>query len=217
LEEEAEEVEPAAANIKSSAPSSGNVQLLSCCYTLSSANMTAAPGSIADYDIVLSISEAAINRQLQILYNTPISDDSSDDLPPPTEVANGAPAAPSKYLINHDLEIHLKDEDGNLDMEAGITAHIDPPTVTFNSFGKTNDFRTGRISFKFKKDGSSAAPDSFYKYWSGHGPTSKLKSFNLNGYTMSWLVKFGQHNIGDVMKGALKQYQPLFIYCITNQ
>jgi hypothetical protein len=164
--------------------------------------MPAEIGSLADYDAILSISEEAINRQLQLLYDKKI--EVSDDLPPPTQtpVANGAPAAPSHYLINHELEIHLFDDQGILDEEEGLSGHIECPKISFTDVNLPNNFRTGKISFKFKKDPASANPNSVFNYWSGRGRSATIKSVPLNEYTMSWEVNFGRFDVHNVMEGT---------------
>jgi hypothetical protein len=164
--------------------------------------MPAEPGSIADYDIVLSISEEAINRQLQLLYNKPVG--GSADLPPPIPTPNSAAAPPpqSEYLINHELVIHLKDDDGNVDEKSGIKGHVECPTVKFTNVGTGSGSPSARISYKFKSDPSAGdAADSVFNYWSGFGPSAKLKSLNINGFTMFWQANLQRADIMDVMKG----------------
>lgn len=156
--------------------------------------MAVTPGTIAEFDIILSISEEAINRQLNLLYDKKIE---IDDLPVPTEVENAAPAAPAQYLINHDLEIHLKDEDGELDMTAGISGHIKCPKISFTDVPAPNDFRTARMSFTFERVEGIEKPDSTYTRW----VKGKPKSTPINGWTMSWLVKLGRNDIQNVMEG----------------
>jgi hypothetical protein len=156
--------------------------------------MAVTPGTIAEFDIVLSVSEEAINKQLNLLY---IKEIKSDDLPVPTKVKNAAPAAPAKYLINHDLEIHLEDEDGELDMEAGISGHIKCPKISFTDVPAPNDFRTARMSFTFEQVKDATKPDSTYSRW----VKGKPKRTPINGWTMSWLVKLGRKDIQNVMEG----------------
>lgn len=115
--------------------------------------MVHAAGSISDYDLMLSISAEAINRQLKLLYNTEIK--SSNDLPPPkpTKVAGASPAAPAEYFINHRLEMHI-DKKGKPNPNYGLSAFIECPTVSFDNLNsKVNDYRTAKLSIKFKKGG----------------------------------------------------------------
>lgn len=156
--------------------------------------MSVTPGTIAEFDIVLSVSEEAINKQLRLLYEKKIDD---DDLPIPTEVEGAAPAAQAKYLINRDIEIHIKDEDGELDMQEGLSAHIKCPKISFTDVPAPNDFRTARMSFTFERVEGAANPDSTYTRW----VKGKTKSDPINGWTMSWLVTIGRKDINNVMEG----------------
>lgn len=178
--------------------------------------MAAAPGSLADYDIVLSISEEAINRQLGLLYSKKITTTGNpDDLPPPTPLEGGGAAAPSTYLINHDLEIHVTDTTGELDKKTGIFGHIECPTVSFTNV-KQNDHRRVRVSFKFKRDESKVEPavvdpkdvvpsidckDSMFWYWVVKGRTAIPTPQIINGWTMSWEARIGRRDIQDIMQG----------------
>jgi hypothetical protein len=165
---------------------------------------SATPGTLAEYDIVLSISEEAINRQFKLLYDKKIPEGSALPPPPGMEAEGIAPPPRSKYLINHDLEIHIASEglDGKpeIDYEEGIIAHIKCP----NS-GTSNK---GRIEFEFQRDESADKPDSVFAYWVGKGKSAQIKSQVINGYTMSWEVDVGQKNIQDIMGGKILAPSP---------
>ncbi|KUJ19605.1 uncharacterized protein LY89DRAFT_496240 [Mollisia scopiformis] len=160
----------------------------------------ATPGTLAEYDIILSISEEAINRQFQILYDKKI-DEKGGALPPPPgmEQDGVAPPPPSKYLINHELEIHLAEEglsgQPEIDYESGIIGHTKCPKVSFKDSGTSNK---GRISFEFERVETAKEPDSVFKYWVGKGKAAETRSQVINGYTMSWEVNLGQKNIQDI-------------------
>jgi hypothetical protein len=94
--------------------------------------MSATPGTIAGYDVVLSISEASINKGLQQLYNHELE---HDFVPVRTPVKGAAPAALSKYAINHDMIIQVAD--GTND---NGEASIDPDIGTIISFSSFYGF-----------------------------------------------------------------------------
>ncbi|TGZ77137.1 hypothetical protein EX30DRAFT_388034 [Ascodesmis nigricans] len=64
------------------------------------------PFAAPDYDILIGISQATIQKQLQLLYDTKADD---EDFPAPGEVTDpdGTIRKPAKHLINHDLHILL--------------------------------------------------------------------------------------------------------------
>jgi len=73
------------------------------------------PKTLADYDAVLSVSEEAVNRHMQILWSTEINPPKDKngkvaDLPV-TRVRNHVPPPRAKYLINHDISIHTLIDD----------------------------------------------------------------------------------------------------------
>ena len=70
----------------------------------------AAPGYISKFNMVLSISEVAINRQLKYLYDTP------------------APKPQTEYLIKYNLDIEVNVVDGELH------GFIEPPKVSWADF-----------------------------------------------------------------------------------
>ncbi|KAK4693894.1 hypothetical protein P7C71_g3587, partial [Lecanoromycetidae sp. Uapishka_2] len=166
---------------------------------------TATSGSLAEYDVMLSISEEAINRQFKLLYNKEIS--TSDEVPPPSAIVLDDAASPpkAKYLINHEMEVHLayEEEDGKkaIDYDTGIFGHIRCPFISLNVSGSSN---TARISFRFKRDSNSKQPDSIFAYWVGIGKQAKVKKEVINDYTMSWDVKLGQRDIQNVTEELIK-------------
>ncbi|KAF4428350.1 ankyrin repeat-containing [Fusarium acutatum] len=157
-------------------------------------------GTLSEFDIVLSISQEAINRQFKKLYNTPI--DQKEPLPPPPglEELGIAPPVKSKYLINHDLEIHVM-EGGELDNDSGIVGHIQSPTIDLHSSSKPN---TARVSLTFERVEGAERPDSVFNYWFGKGKKAEIKSFIINGWTMTWEVKLGQANIKNMLEDLIK-------------
>lgn len=98
----------------------------------------------------------------------------------------------------------MKDEDNQIDYDEGIVGHIERPRISFSNISEfNNDFRTARVSIKFKEDETKPQSDSVFNYWVGKGPRAKIKSLVINGYTMTWLANVRMANIQDVMKGYL--------------
>lgn len=87
--------------------------------------------TIAEYDVVLSISQDAINKQLQMLYDHKLE---NTFVPIQSEVEGGTPAAVPKYAINHEWMIQVetyvdrKTKKVKLDLATGKSV---PITVTF--------------------------------------------------------------------------------------
>lgn len=132
---------------------------------------SATAGSLAEHDMILSISEEAINRQFQLLYNKPIHDDKSLPPPPGTELSSGAVTAPAQYLINHDLWIYRqytnKSKQLAFDNQTGIFAHIKSPKISL----QTDEANTATITFEFVRVEGAAAPDSEFGAGWGRRPT----------------------------------------------
>jgi hypothetical protein len=98
-------------------------------------------GTVAEYDILVSITEKAINDQLRALYWTEVAG-LSNPLPALDNSGQNPAAGPRKrYLIDHDLTMNDV-EDGEVKTDAGIFAHIDVPTISFPNRG------TARLTFK---------------------------------------------------------------------
>ena len=171
---------------------------------------SATTGSIAEHDIFLSISEEAINRQFSLLYNKPIHTDRSLPPPPGTRLPSGAITAPAKYLINHDLQIHRqytnKLQQLAFDKQTGIFAHIKCPKISL----KTDEANTATIAFEFERVEGAAAPNSEFRSWVGVPPDMEVVPNQINGWTMSWKVRIGEHKFGNIAKGerSLLSYRP---------
>ena len=155
-----------------------------------------AAGSVANYDIILSITQDTINDQLRLLYDKVIPGPGGSLLPP-TATGSKQVKRP-KYLINHDLEIHPTDEFGDENPDIGISAHLECPTITFHDVKTPFDYRTARVAFKFRRDESASTPDSRYTITKG----GVRYHADLNGYTMSWNVSLGRRDIQDVLAGT---------------
>lgn len=158
-------------------------------------------GSLAEHDIILSVSEEAINRQFQLLYNKPIHADKSLPPPPGTKLPSGAVTAPARFLINHDLRIYRqytnRERELAFDDKTGIFAHIKSPKISL----QTDEVNTATITFEFVRVKGAAAPDSEFRSWLGAPPDMEVVAQPINGWTMSWKVRIGEHNFGDIQKG----------------
>ncbi|KAK4163760.1 hypothetical protein QBC43DRAFT_289636 [Cladorrhinum sp. PSN259] len=161
----------------------------------------ATSGSLAEHDILISISEESINRQFQLLYNKPIRTDKSLPPPPGVTLSGGITTPPSKYLINHDMRIlgiyTKKDKSRGFDAQTGVFGHIKCPIISFKGVTEPN---TARITFQFEKAGND---DSLFKEWVGVGPEAEVVSTTINGWTMSWIVKLSEKRFGDLNKELL--------------
>lgn len=162
-------------------------------------------GSLKGYDIVLSVSEEAINQQLQKLYDTKIT----KGLPPPTKLKDFVQLPQPKHLINHDFSLHAyyQDEDDKEFYEDpnGIDGHIEAPKLRFRPRDQSDEsakFRKAHVELTFKRD--EAAPegkkDSLLSYTPKRAG-AKPKSMIINGYTISWQVNIAQQKMVDVVKG----------------
>ena len=78
------------------------------------ASITEIPGdTIAGYDMVLSISQDAINKQMQMLYDHKLD---TTAFRPAHPVKGGKAAPPAEYAINHKLYIQVggyQDDESN--------------------------------------------------------------------------------------------------------
>lgn len=177
-----------------------------------SANPTSTPYTLNEFDIVLSISEAAINAQFLHLFLTPLSvldaNGNPIDAPPPQ------PGDPEpEYLISHrlSLKMHSKGRDG-------LFGWIECPRVDFVNLSPSADRkRTVKVSFKFldnkpgfEGDEDRGLPaydpkyDSSCKVWDNStlddDGRPSLVSSPLNGCTVSFEANLGKANIQQIME-----------------
>ncbi|KAL8835442.1 MAG: hypothetical protein Q9170_003319 [Blastenia crenularia] len=168
---------------------------------------SATTGSLAEYDIILSISEEAINRQFELLYKKPIHTNKSLPPPPGTKLPSGAVTAPAQYLINHDLQIYRqytnKAKQLAFDKKTGIFAHIKCPKISL----QTNEANTASITFEFVRVEGAAVPDSEFRSWVGAPPEMEVVGQAINGWTMSWKVRIGEHKFGDINQELVQPAQ----------
>ncbi|KAL8823006.1 MAG: hypothetical protein Q9191_006269 [Dirinaria sp. TL-2023a] len=177
---------------------------------------SATTGSLAEHDIILSISEEAINRQFSLLYNKPIHTDKSLPPPPGTKLSSGAVTAPAQYLINHDLQIYRqytnKQKQLAFDKQTGIFAHIKCPKISL----QTDEVNTATITFEFQRVEGAAAPDSEFRSWVGAPPDMEVVPQSINGWTMSWKVRIGEHQFGNIETGKSDPAFLVLAQCVKD-
>lgn len=170
------------------------------------------PNTLNEFDIVLSISEAAINAQFLHLFLTPL----------PTLDANGNPvdAPPQKpddpepeYLISHKLVLKPFAKGAE-----GLFGWIECPRVDFVNLSPSADKkRTVKVIFKFLDNAPDFAGDeergipaydpkynSVFKAWNNEElddegrPT--LFEIPLNGHSVTFEASLGRADIQQVME-----------------
>ena len=95
------------------------------------------PGTLAEFDLVLSVTQDALNAQFLHLFLTPLSDDDS------------------QCLINHSLVLKPSPKS-----KAGIFGFIESPQVLMNLPNVIENARVVKLAFKFLTNtpGSSGDP-----------------------------------------------------------
>jgi hypothetical protein len=169
-------------------------------------NISNNDGSMRGFDIVLALSEEAINASLQKLYDTEIEQGS---LPPPTEIPDFAPLPQATHFINHRLSLHRlnskKSKPGSpVYLEAGIEGWIECPKVRFRPIldlgqAVTADARYKNASVELKFTSGPDGQNSTVKYFDREMGDYDIKI--LDGMTMAWSVKIGRLDVQDIMNG----------------
>ena len=166
------------------------------------------PATLAGYDIVLAISEEAVNAQLQKLYETRIT---RGPLPPPGKPKKFASAPQATHLINHDFVLHEmvlhKKKQTWEEAKHGIDGHILCPRIRFRPRKDADakmQFRSAFVEITFMRDESASEgkQDSILKYWDVQSSPPELTDVVINDYTMSWQVDVMQEHIKNVMEGG---------------
>ncbi|KAK3996637.1 hypothetical protein QBC44DRAFT_355361 [Cladorrhinum sp. PSN332] len=173
------------------------------------------PRTISGFDIVLSLSEEAVNAQLKKLYDTPI--DVGNPLPPPTEVDRFQPLPATGHLINHRMKVHLlKDKPGPdgkpVPRKDGIDGYIQCPKIRFrppvDMDVKTDPLRKYRyasIEITFTKDEDNK--DSILTYFDAN--EEGFVPFTLTGKAMSWAVNVVQEDVDTRLQALVKENQAI--------
>ncbi|UQC81454.1 uncharacterized protein CLUP02_06940 [Colletotrichum lupini] len=94
------------------------------------------PGTLSEFDLVLSITQDALNAQFLHLFLTPLADDDS------------------KYLINHSLVLKPSPKS-----QAGIYGTIECPQVLMNLPANVDNARVVKLAFKFLTNSPSSPGD----------------------------------------------------------
>ena len=170
-------------------------------------------GTVGGYDAMVSISNEAILRQLEVLYDTEVK---------PYVV--GGP----KYLIDRELHLHETLDSGKPSRK-GIDGYISCPQILLNPAHATTGAasQTARIAFKFRQGTKkeieriqkeaeaaekqkksedqkavSTPTDSLYTYLkTNDDETTELKTATINRWEMSWDVLVTEKEVPDVMSG----------------
>ncbi|KAJ3545145.1 hypothetical protein NM688_g5657 [Phlebia brevispora] len=141
---------------------------------------TYTPGTLYEYDMILSLKQSGINAQLLNLYNTPNPD--SDD--------------PDDTLISHTLNLGFEEyvdkKTGQKKKDqAGLTANIECPKIDINAvLNHVHDdpykSRGVQLSIKMKT--------GTLTYWD----RGDLESRKTDGWTFKWDANLGVSNIQDI-------------------
>ncbi|KAK3370405.1 hypothetical protein B0H63DRAFT_564577 [Podospora didyma] len=168
------------------------------------------PGSIAGFDVVVSISEEAVNGQLLKLYKTPLTE---QRLIPPSKLKNFKPLPASKHLINHQLSLHLLNKSASTPekpvyRKTGIDSFIDCPKVRFRpeeydpAVGNAVDkYKKAYLEIKFKRDDVTGKDSTLVYYDQDKEENATLV---LNDCTMVWGVKIGRKDVENVLKDIIE-------------
>ena len=162
--------------------------------------------TIAGFDSVISISQEAINKQLEVLYKTPVK--------------NPEKKGP-RFLIDHEMHFHrlLKNKTGGfVPSKDGLDAYVSCPIIDFSGDklrDKNERMTTARISFTFRSSlqidgpGPSGVKSIYFvkeEVVDEDGSTeTKYEPKDVTGWTMSWEGKVGQKDIANTLHGSLHQ------------
>ncbi|KAF2001296.1 hypothetical protein P154DRAFT_575362 [Amniculicola lignicola CBS 123094] len=163
------------------------------------ANPSDNPGTLKGFDMLLAISQPAINDQLRFLYDTP----KEDSLPIP------GTSMIQDYLISHKISMHtpLIDEETNALMldeqgsvlydKCGVDGWISCPAVTIQENGVTRV----QFSFIFSSEAPEGTGDTLYTYRSiGRYGNTILKTRSLTGWKVSWEADLRVQEIDSMAK-----------------
>jgi len=160
------------------------------------------PNTLKGYDMVITVSQDAINKQFQRLWETEIP----STLMPDPEQLEGYEALPSaKHYINHQIKINpqslvewdtegfedlrpeVRPDDGMFFLESDkwIEGQIEAPFVTFGE--EEGNYRCVRVNLKFT---------SGKLHYTINGRPVKA---DLAGCTLSWLTDLAHEKVGNVL------------------
>ncbi|THH11238.1 hypothetical protein EW146_g8116 [Bondarzewia mesenterica] len=144
--------------------------------------MSAIPGTLAEYDMILSISEAAIDAQLAVLFNTPN---------PTNFDVNLIPNVMKLGYISYNQKTGKYQPS-----KVGVTANIQCPTVEITDLGDgATKWRSIRLVIHM--DSGSLT------YWDVSGSDPELDHLDVSGWTVSWVAQLGSRDIQNIEEEAM--------------
>jgi hypothetical protein len=162
-------------------------------------------GTLAGFDAALSISNEAINKQLEILYDTPVS-----------RPVTGGP----KHLIDHELHLHdmvMTTDNTMVPSPNGLDAYICCPKMLLNPDSKPSGdaSQTVRVAIKFRKAESSEISDQDKldhkdeDSWFSYNVVNKFgqnasQRIEINGWELTWEGIVKTKTMADVMTGIIE-------------
>lgn len=162
------------------------------------------PNTLKGYDMMITISQDAINKQFKALYDKPIP---QAIMPDPEQLEGFAELPPAEHYINHNIKIapetlenwddeifdgirpEVRPENGKFfcASDKWLEGEIEAPFVTFGE--EKDNFRCVRVNLKFKTG---------MLHFNFNGRSLKQK---LDGCTLSWIADLTHAPIKDFMKG----------------
>jgi hypothetical protein len=169
-------------------------------------NSSTNPDTLKGYDMMITVSQDAINKQFRTLYEKEIP---TSVMPDPEEIEGFAELPPAKHYINHHIKImpqtmedwdedmfeairpEVRPDNGKfwLSSDKWLEGEIDSPFVTFGE--EQDNFRCVRVHLKFIKG---------TLYFNYNGRPLKQK---LDGCTLSWIADLAHNTVDDFIKGEL--------------
>ncbi|KDQ59174.1 hypothetical protein JAAARDRAFT_78014 [Jaapia argillacea MUCL 33604] len=149
--------------------------------------MTATAGTLSEYDMILSISEQAINDQFLVLFNTPNPTDPDDD---GDDIPNLIPNVMKLGYLTRNKQGKI------VPSKVGVTAEIDSPTVELTKVGDGGvDYRSLRLTIHMTS--------GTLTYWDVSGEEPELDNLPVDGWTVSWVAQIGSRDIQDIEEEAM--------------
>ena len=158
------------------------------------------PATLKAFDMAVAISEEALNKQLDLLYHTPVN-----PLPLPEP---GTVPPLQEYLIQRNVRMHYPkiNADGTEgDSDEGIDGWIAPPAITIHA----RDKMSSTVTLKFIQNpdpNASGDLNTYYLYEEivRNKEGKKVvedKKININNWTVSWDCDLRPANIQGIQEG----------------
>jgi hypothetical protein len=166
-------------------------------------DLSADPTTLRAFDMVVAISEDAINKQLDLLYNTP-----AETLPLPQP---GTQQPTQKFLLSHAVSMHYPilgldgkpklNPDGTPKIsKTGIDGWIAAPKVKINS--RKNLSATVILTFIKNPDPNATGNvDTTYSTYDGEGEDAELVTLNIDNWSVSWDADLSSTDIQKIEEG----------------